>query len=274
LLDRQLGEIDTGLTNIATKLGEQQAQPADVAGDLDYVRQRRNEYAGIAQQLPAVPVDVLVTPFVSREANLAPTSPEFVEFYAPAVLALLIQHIAVTLTALALVRERIRGTVEIFRIAPVSAREVLTGKYLAYFVIGAALSAILALVIVYGLEVPMLGDEWDFVLVIGLVLAGSLGIGFLISAIVRTETQAVQLAMILLLTAVFFSGFFLPLDNLWEPIRAVSYLLPVTYGIEGLQEVMLRGASPEPWLIAGPAVIALVTTLIASLALQLQFRRR
>jgi ABC-2 type transport system permease protein len=151
---------------------------------------------------------------------------------------------------------------------------VLTGKYLAYFVIGAALSAILALVIVYGLGVPMLGDEWDFVLVIGLVLAGSLGIGFLISAIVRTETQAVQLAMILLLTAVFFSGFFLPLDNLWEPIRAVSYLLPVTYGIEGLQEVMLRGASPEPWLFAGPAAIALVTTLIASLALQLQFRRR
>jgi ABC-2 type transport system permease protein len=273
-IDAQLAEIDTGLTNASFKLDNQDTRAADVAGDLDYVRQKRDEFAATAAELPAVPVDVLVAPFVSREKNLAPTSPEFVDFYAPAVLALLIQHIAVTLTALALVRERIRGTVEMFRIAPVSAREVLTGKYLAYFLIGAVLSAVLALLIVYGLGVPLLGDEWEFVLVIGLVLAGSLGIGFLISALVRTETQAVQLAMILLLTAVFFSGFFLPLDNLWEPIRVVSYLLPVTYGIEGLQEVMLRGASPAPWLVGGPAAIALLTTVIAGLALQLQFRRR
>ncbi|HLT18733.1 MAG TPA: ABC transporter permease, partial [Thermomicrobiales bacterium] len=208
------------------------------------------------------------------ENNLAPTSPNFVEFYAPAVLALLIQHIAITLTALALVRERLNGTIELFRIAPVSAREVLTGKYLSYFVLGAILSGILALVILYGLDVPLLGEVWQFVLVIGLVLAASLGLGFLISAVVTSETQAVQLAMILLLASVFFSGFFLPLDNLNPGVQIVSYILPVTYGISGLQEVMLRGETPPDWALAGPAAIALATTVLAAIAFSLQFRRR
>ncbi len=62
--------------------------------------------------------------------------------------------------------------------------------------------------------------------------------------------------MILLLAAVFFSGFFLPLDDLLAPVQLVAYGLPVTYGISGLQEVMLRGNTPPDWMLAGPAIIA------------------
>ena len=273
-IDHNLNEIQTGLTNTSTKISDQGIENADIAPDLEFIGARRDEFAGNAGELPAIPVDVLIAPFEARESNLAPTSPDFVDFYAPAVLALLIQHIAITLTALALVRERTRGTIELFRVSPLSAREVLTGKYLSYFVIGASLSAILALLIIYGLGVPLLGDTLYFVLVIGLVLAASLGMGFLISAIVGTETQAVQAAMILLLAAVFFSGFFLPLDNLQQPVQVVAYILPVSYGITGLQEVMLRGADPPTWIIAGPAAIALITTIAASLILRLQFRQR
>ena len=219
-------------------------------------------------------MDVLLSPFEARESNLAPTSPDFVEFYAPAVLALLIQHIAITLTALALVRERTGGTFELFRVAPISPREVLTGKYLSYFVIGIFLSAILTLVIIYGLGVPLLGNWLQLALIIGLVLAASLGVGFLISAVASTETQAVQASMILLLAAVFFSGFFLPLDNLLAPVQLVAYGLPVTYGISGLQEVMLRGNTPPDWMLAGPAIIAAMTTVATSLVLRHQFRRQ
>ncbi len=273
-LDLHLSEIHTGLTNILTKITTQNAGQEEIAGDIEFINERRANYEETAQLLPAIPVDVLVSPFTSSANNLAPTSPDFVEFYAPAVLALLIQHIAITLTALALVRERLSGTIEIFRIAPVEAREVLTGKYLSYFILGAFLSGILALIIIYGLGVPLLGDIWQFVLVIGLVLAASLGLGFLISSLVNSETQAVQFAMILLLASVFFSGFFLPLNNLLAPVQIVSYMLPVTYGIGGLQEVMLRGIDPPLWTVAGPAAIAVFTTVAASIAFRFQFRRR
>jgi ABC-type multidrug transport system permease subunit len=273
-LELQLSEIHTGLTNVLTKVTTQNAGQEDIAGDVEFIEERRVAYAETAALLPAIPISVLVSPFVSSENNLAPTSPDFVDFYAPAVLALLIQHIAITLTALALVRERLTGTIEMFRIAPVSAREVLTGKYLSFFILGALLSAILALIIIYGLDVPLLGNEWDFVLVIALVLAASLGVGFLISSLASSETQAVQLAMILLLASVFFSGFFLPLDNLQAAVQLVAYILPVTYGISGLQEVMLRGVEPPLWTITGPAAIAVLTTLAASIAFSFQFRRR
>lgn len=273
-LDRSLSEIQTGLTNISTLVGNEGASPEVVESDLQFIAENRDEYAATAANLPAIPVEVLLTPFEANEENLAPTSPDFVDFYAPAVLALLIQHIAITLTALALVRERTSGTFELFRVSPISPREVLTGKYLSYFIIGAALSAILTLVIVYGLDVPLLGNWLQLALIVGLVLAASLGIGFLISAVASTETQAVQAAMILLLSAVFFSGFFLPLDNLLTPVQFVAYLLPVTYGISGLQEVMLRGNTSPDWTIIGPAVIALVTTVATSLILRLQFRRQ
>lgn len=273
-IDRSLSEIETGLTNSSTRVTNDGVDNANIEPDLEFIAEHRDQFETNARELPAIPIEVLISPFEARESNLAPTSPNFVEFYAPAVLALLIQHIAITLTALALVRERVRGTVEIFRVSPISAREVLTGKYLSYFIIGASLSAILALVIIYGLGVPMLGDVLDFTLVIGLVLAASLGMGFLISAVVGTETQAVQAAMILLLAAVFFSGFFLPLENLQTPVQVVAYILPVSYGISGLQEVMLRGTNPASWMIAGPAAIAVATTTAASLVLHLQFRQR
>jgi ABC-type multidrug transport system permease subunit len=271
-IDNSLVEIETGITNTSTKISTPNTGPEDVEPDLEFIAQRRNDFASTAAELPAIPVEVLLSPFEARENNLAPTSPDFVEFYAPAVLALLIQHIAITLTALALVRERTGGTFELFRVAPISAREVLTGKYLSYFIIGIALSAILALVIIYGLGVPLLGNWLQLALIIGLVLAASLGVGFLISAVARTETQAVQAAMILLLAAVFFSGFFLPLDNLLAPVQLIAYLLPVTYGISGFQEVMLRGSTPPDWMIAGPAIIAIATTIATGLVLRLQFR--
>jgi ABC-2 type transport system permease protein len=74
------------------------------------------------------------------------------------------------------------------------------------------------------------------------VLFTSLGLGFLISLVAKTDMQAVQYAMFLLLGSIFFSGFFLDLRYLWEPVRVVSWALPATYGIKMLQDTALRGA--------------------------------
>lgn len=270
----QLIEIDAALANVEQTLQSgDDVPPAAVSSDMQQVRDGQSGLAALGEQLRTIPAEVLVSPFKSAEVNLAPTEPGFVAFYSPAVLALLVQHIAVTLTALTLVRERLRGTLEYFRVAPLSAGEVLVGKYVAYFLQSCILAAILVALVIFSLDVPMEGDWWYFAGALALLIIASMGVGLFISAISRTETQAVQLAMLVLLASVFFSGFFLPLDNLNDVVLGISYALPVTYGIASFQEIMLRGDLPETWLLAAPAALAAGLFSLAWIALRRQFRR-
>lgn len=270
----QLTEIDAALANIEQTLqSEGDVQPEAVSSDMQRVRDGQGGLAALGEQLRTIPAEVLVSPFKSAEVNLAPTEPGFVAFYSPAVLALLVQHIAVTLTALTLVRERLRGTLEYFRVAPLSAGEMLVGKYVAFFLQSCILAAVLVALVIFTLDVPMEGDWWYFAGALALLIIASMGVGLFISAISRTETQAVQLAMLVLLASVFFSGFFLPLDNLNELVLGISYALPVTYGIASFQELMLRGELPATWMLAAPAALASGLFILAWIALRRQFRR-
>ena len=79
---------------------------------------------------------------------------------------------------------------------------------------------------------------------VALVLLASLALGMVLSMISGSETQAVQYAMLTLLAGLFFSGFVLDVSQLATPYRYISYLLPVTYGIDMLHDVMLRGVAP------------------------------
>ncbi len=129
------------------------------------------------------------------------------------------------------------------------------------------------------LGVPILGDWVLLFFTIVLVIFSSVSLGLLISTVSRSESQAVQISMLVLLASVFFSGFFLRLEALWWPVRAVSYALPVTYGISGLQVIMLRGGIPSPaWWVGDvpfPAVLLALFALglLFGLIGYLQFRR-
>ena len=105
-----------------------------------------------AQGLPdagRIPPAVIAEPTVAKIVNIAPIVPTVVGFYGPAVLALILQHMAVTLIALSVVRERTSGVIELFRISPVSAWEVVAGKILGFgFLAGVIALASLALLVV------------------------------------------------------------------------------------------------------------------------------
>ena len=221
-----------------------------------------------------IPIDVLVTPVQPTYYNVQGNALDFMTFYAPGVLALILQHIAVTLGALSLVRERLLGAMELFRVAPVSLTQVLLGKYLGYTLfIGIITAALVSLLVFTPLAVPFLGSVLLFVGLALLFTLASLGIGFLISAWSSSDSQAVQLSMLVLLMSMFFSGFFLPLENFTAPIQAVGYALPLTHAITGFQDVMLRGRAPSDvaWLMLG--FIAALTFVASSLLAHWRFRR-
>jgi ABC-2 type transport system permease protein len=206
---------------------------------------------------------IMVNPFRSETKSIASLQPTVSDFFAPAVLALLLQHLAVTFAALSIVRERNTGTMELFRVSPLSAGEALFGKYISYMIFGGIIAAALSALLVFVLHMPMLGSWLYLALVIAAVLFTSLGIGFFISIISQTDTQAVQYSMITLLASVFFSGFIMSLNTLWEPVRVISWMLPNTYGTFLLRDIALRGIAPDWTLLGGLVAIGLFLMLVS-----------
>jgi ABC-2 type transport system permease protein len=229
---------------------------------------------GSAGRLNIPPPEVVVSPFEPKSRDIARLEPNFVNYYAPGVIALLAQHIAVTLSALTLVRERLIGTTEVLRVAPIGIWSIIWGKYLIHFILTGVLAAGLTAALHFGLGIPILGGAQNYAIALGLLIAASLSLGFFISAIASSESQAVQFSLLLLISSVLFGGFFLSLESLIDQVRVISYALPITHGIIALQETMLRGEFPPLWALGALAGMAVGLFLLSALLFRRQIRRR
>lgn len=219
--------------------------------------------AGAGQEALRVPASVVAAPTTSELTNLSPTAPGVTAFYGPAVLALVLQHLALTMVGLSLVRERTTGLIELFRVAPVSALEVVIGKVLGFGVFAAVIGAASLAVLVVGLGVPVLGTPWQLAAVLGLLLLSSLGLGLVVGLVSDSERQAVQLSLLVLLSSVFFAGFIIPLRQFSGPVAALANVLPVTHGIQLVRDLMLQGWVAAPWHVAALALMAAAFLFVA-----------
>jgi ABC-2 type transport system permease protein len=208
-------------------------------------------------QAGAIPPEVVAAPTTATVVNIAPTIPNVTGYFGPAVLALILQHMAVTLIALSVVRDRTSGVIELFRVSPVSASELVAGKMLGFGFLIAAIALASMILLIVALGVPMLGTPLQLAAVVALLVSASLGLGLLISIVSDSERQAVQLSLLVLLASVFFSGFVLPISEFTTPVRIAAHAIPVTSGISLIQDVMLRGEIREPGLAALLAAITI-----------------
>jgi ABC-2 type transport system permease protein len=204
-----------------------------------------------------IPADVIAAPTEASVDNVAQSQPTVVQYFAPAVLALILQHLAVTLIALSVVRERNSGLFELFRISPITTAELVTGKLVAYGLFAGAVAVATIGLLVVGFHVPILAQPGWIALVAGLLVASSLGLGLLIAAVSDSEPQTVQLSLLVLLASVFFSGFVLSINEFSEPVRSLIYVLPVANGIRLFSDFMFRGGTVvlwQLWLLGGLAI--------------------
>ena len=245
---------------------------ADIATQAGTLAATLEDVAATIPDVSTLDPAVLVRPFEAQTSSIAPVEIEPVDFFAPSAIALLLQHLALTFAALSLVRDRQLGLLELLRVGPLSSVEILVGKTVAYLVVGLAVGASLVAAAVYVLGVPLQGELLWVAAVVVLVLLASLSLGMILSMISGSETQAVQFAMLSLLAGMFFSGFFLDVSQLALPYRYVSYLLPVTYGINALQDVMLRGAEPASADLVGLGALVVVYGSLAVLLLRRRLR--
>lgn len=168
-----------------------------------------------------------------------------IKFNIPGLIGLVLQNITVMLTAFSLVRERERGTLEQLIVTPIKSRELILGKLLPYVFI-AFFDVVLVLSVgVFWFKVPVKGSILLLLVQSIAFLLVALGLGLLISTVSKTQLQAMQMTVLLILPSVLLSGFIFPREAMPVPIRILSLFIPMTYFLEILRGIILKGIGLE-----------------------------
>lgn len=175
-------------------------------------------------------------PFVLYNPTL-----ESSKFNVPGVIGLILQNITVILTSFAMVREREKGTIEQLIMTPVTSFELIVGKLIPYTLIG-FFDMIVALLlgnIIFGVTIK--GSVALLILLGTLFLICSLAMGMLISTVAKTQLQAMQASIALLLPSVLLSGFMFPRESMPKIVYYISNVLPMTYFLQILRGIIVKG---------------------------------
>lgn len=263
--DGRVQQLADSATQLADRLTAAQASGGQIdQATADQLLSVVGELGSNIQQLSTVDPAILAQPFTPDVQLAVPGEHHITDWYAPAAIVLILQQFGLAFGAMSFVRERQLGINDVLRVAPIGALPAVIGKYLAYLILGGAMGAALTALVVGVLDVPISGSLGAVATVMGLTLFASIGLGLLLSLLCRTDAQAIQYALLVLLASLFFSGFFLSLDALGTFARGIAWLLPVTYGMRMLRDVMLRGddlAWQQVAMLAGYGVVLFGLTL-------------
>jgi ABC-2 type transport system permease protein len=191
-------------------------------------------------------------------------------FLVPGLMGMLLMLSSVLATALSVVREKERGTMEQLRVAPLRTPELILGKTLPYLVISliAAVIILVAARILFGLEI-----RGSYLALFGatfVYLLGALGLGLLISTVADSQAMAFQAGLLVsLLPAMLLSGFIFQIRAMPVVLQAITYLVPARHFLVVLRGVILKGTGlgPYPEQMAALALFALATLTLASVRL-------
>ena len=191
-------------------------------------------------------------------------------FFVPGLIGLIMQNMTVMLTALAIVGERERGTLDQLLVTPIGAAGLMLGKVIPYaLVAGADFVAVLA-TMRFIFDVPIAGNLLLLAVLSAGFLLTALGLGLLVSTRAQNQLQAMMMAVFLLLPSVLLSGTIFERSLMPVPMQAVAYLLPLTYYVDILRGIILRGAgladlwqSALPMFAYGVIIFAISSYLFA-----------
>ena len=164
-------------------------------------------------------------------------------FFVPGVIGLVLQIATMFATAMSLVRERERGTLEQLMVSPLSRWGLMLGKLTPYLCISMLMAVGLILIMQWVFKVPIAGDFRGLLVATFLYVFALLSLGLLISTKAQNQIQALQMCMVFILPSVFFSGFIFPRETMPWIFYALGAVLPATYYIELQRAFVLRGAT-------------------------------
>ena len=175
-------------------------------------------------------------------------------------------------TAVAIVRERERGNMELLIATPVSRSELMIGKVLPYVAIGLVQTTLVLLLGMWLFQVPLGGSLLHAYIAACLLIVANLTLGLLISTRAQSQFQAMQMTFFVFLPSILLSGFMFPFAGMPRAAQWLAEVLPLTHFLRLVRGIMLRGASlAELWVDA----LALVAfTVVMMSAAILRFSKR
>ena len=236
-----------------------------------------------AIQLAQVPLDTRPTSNTRplREGSIASGPISVTSFYnqrrsavniVPGLIGVILTMTLVMFTAVAVVRERERGNMELLIATPVSRSELMVGKVLPYAAIGLLQTTLVLVLGTWLFQVPIRGSLLDIYLAAVLLVLANLALGLLISTRARSQFQAMQMTLFLFLPSILLSGFMFPFAGMPRPVQWLAEVLPLTHFLRLVRGIMLRGAPLwELW----PDALALLAFIGVMMTLAiLRFRKR
>ena len=216
------------------------------------------------QKVLASPAMGVSPPIVAQSELAYGQGARFIDFFAPGVMGLAAMMVTFMLSIISFVHERSAATLDRLLSTPVTEGEIVAGYALAFGLVGLIQSIVIiaAAVLIFQIVV-----EGSVLLALGVVFifgVGTQGLGFLLSSLAKNEFQAIQFFPIILFPSILLSGVFWPIEAVPELIRPVSSFVPLTYAVDGLRSVMIRGWGPGQ--IWGDLVV-LIGFAVAMLAL-------
>ncbi|MGX2040588.1 ABC transporter permease [Methylocaldum sp. MU1018] len=185
----------------------------------------------------------------------------------PGLMGVILTMTMVLFTAVAIVRERERGNLELLINTPVRNLELMMGKIIPYIVIGLIQVSLILLLGTFLFHVPIYGRIGDVYLAALVFIAANLTMGLVISTLAKTQFQAMQTTFFFFLPSILLSGFMFPFDGMPRVAQHIAELLPLTHFVRLIRGIMLRGAGlsellSEIWALTAFMFITLSVALL------------
>ncbi len=198
--------------------------------------------AGTLVDPDAPPIDIRVRPLY----NPALSSPLFI---VPGIIGIILTNVLILVTALSIVREREYGTLEQLIVTPLTRTEIMIGKLAPYVLVAFFQITTVLLLGRFLFHVPIRGSVPLIYATSLLFVLASLGLGLFISTLANAQAAAIQIAFMFMLPNVLLSGFMFPREAMPAPAQAIGLILPLTYYLEILRGIILKGVGiRELWV--------------------------
>ena len=193
-------------------------------------------------------------------------------YVVPGLIGVILTMTMVMLTAMAIARERERGTLEQLIVSPIGTVELIIGKILPYVIIGYFQMTLVLLLGRLVFDVPLVGSVPLLFGVTFFFIAANLALGLFFSTLAQTQQQAMQMSFFFLLPNILLSGFMFPFEAMPRPAQWLAQGLPLTHFLRIVRGIVLKGSGPRE--IAGE-VLSLGAILLALMTLTaLRFRKK
>lgn len=150
--------------------------------------------------------------------------------------------ICALMTSVSIVREKETGSMEVLLVSPVRPINIVIAKMIPYFVVACVVLVNILLLTIFVLKVPVAGSFFWMILVSVIYIILSLGIGMLVSTLVRTQIIATLICgMIFLVPVMMFSGMLYPIESMPEPLQWFAQIIPAKWFIEAIRKIMIEG---------------------------------